>query len=204
MSADSVVLAAGAWSRRLGHALGADVPVRPVRGWLTLLAPGPPVLRHAIHEAGYEPVPDPRPAAAISLERLSSGELAATGADAAHALGVHQNGDGSVLVGASRAAALHEGPEGPAAMRETAARACRLVPALARREVAATWTGLRPFSEDGRPYIGRLDEHTFVCAGHGSEGILTGGGSGRLVAELVLGQTPFTDPAPFHPGRRRA
>jgi D-hydroxyproline dehydrogenase subunit beta len=204
IAADAVVLAAGAWSRRLGHAVGADIPVRPVRGWLILLAPGPPVLRHAVHEAAYEPVPDPQPATAISLERLSSGGLAATGADAAHALGVHQNRDGTVLVGASRSAALHEGPESQAALRENAARACRLVPALAGREVATTWTGLRPFSEDGRPYIGRLDEHTFVCAGHGSEGILTGGGSGRLAAELVLGRAPFTDPTPFHPERPRA
>ena len=78
------------------------------------------------------------------------------------------------------------------------------MPALAGREVGTSWTGLRPFSEDGRPYIGRLDERTFVCAGHGSEGILTGGGSGRLVAELVLGREPFTDPAAFDPGRPRA
>jgi sarcosine oxidase subunit beta len=204
MSADAVVLAAGAWSRRLGHAVGADIPVRPVRGWLALLAPGPAVLRHAVYEADYEPVPDPRPARAVSLERLASDGLAEAGAAAAHALGVHQNRDGSVNVGASRSAALHEGPESMAALRENAARACRLVPALAGREVASAWTGLRPFSEDGRPYIGRLDEHTFVCAGHGSEGILTGGGSGRLVAELVLGREPFTDPAPFDPARPRA
>jgi glycine/D-amino acid oxidase-like deaminating enzyme len=204
MAADVVVLAAGAWSRRLGHAVGADVPVRPVRGWLALLVPGPPVLRHAVHEAGYEPVPDPRPAGAVSLERLASPGLAETGAESAHALGVHQNRDGSVSVGASRSAALHEWPESTAALRVNAARACRLVPALAGREVGTSWTGLRPFSEDGRPYIGRLDERTFVCAGHGSEGILTGGGSGRLVAELVLGREPFTDPAPFDPGRPRA
>jgi D-hydroxyproline dehydrogenase subunit beta len=204
MAADAVVLAAGAWSRRLGHAVGADVPVRPVRGWLALLVPGPPVLRHAVHEAGYEPLPDPRPADAVTLERLASAGLAETGAGSAHALGVHQNRDGSVLVGASRSAALHEWPESTSALRENAARACRLVPALAGREVGTSWTGLRPFSEDGRPYIGRLDERTFVCAGHGSEGILTGGGSGRLVAELVLGREPFTDPAPFDPGRPRA
>jgi sarcosine oxidase len=40
-----------------------------------------------------------------------------------------------------------------------------------------------------------------VCAGHGSEGILTGAGSGRLAAELALGRLPFTDPGPFRPDR---
>jgi glycine/D-amino acid oxidase-like deaminating enzyme len=199
-----VLVAAGAWTRRLGHALGADIPIRPVRGWLALLAPGPPILRHAIHEAAYEPTPDPAPAWPVSLERLALSTLARHGADAAHALGIHQNADGTVLVGESRSAALHEGPESADALRANAAHACELIPGLAGREVTAAWTGLRPFSEDGLPYIGRLDEHTVVCAGHGSEGILTGGGSARLAAELVLGRAPFTDPAAFDPMRRRA
>jgi len=204
IAAGAILVAAGAWSRRLVHALGSDVPVRPVRGWLALLEPGPPILRHAIHEAGYEPARDPAPGRAVSLERQSGGELAIAGADAAHALGIHQNADGSVLVGASRSAALHEGPESTAALRENAVRACRLIPGLGGREVTATWTGQRPFSEDGLPYIGRVDERTVVCAGHGSEGILTGAGSGRLAAELVLGRAPFTDPAPFRPERPHA
>ncbi len=204
IGAAAILVAAGAWSRRLVHALGIDVPVRPVRGWLALLEPGPPILRHAIHEAGYEPARNPAPGRAVSLERLSAGDLAVAGADAAHALGIHQNADGSVLVGASRSAALHEGPESTAALRENAVRACRLIPGLGGREVTATWTGLRPFSADGLPYIGRLDERTVVCAGHGSEGILTGAGSGRLAAELVLGRAPFTDPAPFRPERPHA
>ena len=76
-----------------------------------------------------------------------------------------------------------------------------MVPGIADREVAATWTGLRPFSHDGLPYIGRLDDGVVVCAGHGSEGILTGAGSGRLAAELALGREPYTDPAPFRPDR---
>jgi sarcosine oxidase subunit beta len=201
VAAGTVVLAAGAWSRRFAYALGADVPVRPVRGWLALLEPGPPLLRHAVHEAAYEPVPDPPPAQPVSLGRLAHGGLAERGADAAHALGLHQNRDGTVMVGASRSAALHEGPESHATLRENARRACLLVPGLTGREVVAAWTGQRPFSADGLPYIGRLDEHTVICAGHGSEGILTGGGSARLAAELVLGREPFTDPAPFLPAR---
>jgi D-hydroxyproline dehydrogenase subunit beta len=199
IAAGQVLVAAGAWTRRLGHALGIDI-----RGWLALLAPGPPILRHAIHEAAYEPTPDPAPARPVSLERLALGALARDGAESAHALGIHQNADGTVLVGASRSAALHEGPGSAEALRANAAHACELIPGLTGREVTAAWTGLRPFSEDGLPYIGRLDERTVVCAGHGSEGILTGGGSARLAAELVLGRAPFTDPAAFDPTRRRA
>ena len=108
---------------------------------------------------------------------------------------------GTIVIGASRSAALHEGAESLEGLRGNARRACELVPALADREVATTWTGLRPFSHDGLPYIGHLDDGIVVCAGHGSEGILTGAGSGRLAADLALGRLPCVDPAAFSPTR---
>ena len=199
--ADSIVLAAGAWSRPLARAAGHDLPIRPVRGWLAVTAACPPLLRHVIYEAGYSAAEGPQPGDAVSVSELGRGDLARDGAAASHAMGLHQNRDGSIMIGASRSAALREGDEGPVALRENAARACRLVPALADLEVATTWTGLRPFSADGLPYIGRLEPWLVVCAGHGSEGILSGAGSAQLAAEIALGEAPFTDPAPFSPAR---
>ena len=58
-----------------------------------------------------------------------------------------------------------------------------------------------PVLADGLPYIGRLEPWLVVCAGHGSEGILSGAGSAQLAAEIALGEAPFTDPSPFSPGR---
>ena len=200
-SAGVVVLAAGAWSRPLARMVGHELVVRPVRGWIAQTAPVQPLLRHVVYEAAYTRPAGPAPGQAVTLAELAAGDLAERGPAAGHALGIHQNRDGTVVIGASRAAALHEGPEGAAALRENARRACELVPALAGAEVAATWTGLRPFSADGLPYIGRIGERVVVCAGHCSEGILTGAGSGRLAAELALGREPFTDPDPFRPDR---
>ena len=199
--ADTVVLAAGGWSRPLARTAGVDLPVRPVRGWLAVTAPAPPLLRHVVYEAVYASVRGPQPGEPVMMSDLASGDLAEQGAHSTHAIGVHQNRDGSIMVGASRSAALREGDESVEALRTCAARACRFLPALAGCEVATTWTGLRPFSADGLPYIGHLDDWLVVCAGHGSEGVLTGAGSGRLVAELVLGVEPYTDPAPFSPAR---
>jgi glycine/D-amino acid oxidase-like deaminating enzyme len=201
IDAATVVLAAGAWSRPLARMAGHELPVRPVRGWIALVAPGPAVLHHVVYEAEYTAPQPPVPGEPVTLADLAEGSVAETGPPPVHALGIHQNADGTVVVGASRSAALHEGAESLAGLRGNARRACRMVPGIARREVAATWTGLRPFSHDGLPYIGRLDAGLVVCAGHGSEGILTGAGSGRLAAELALEQTPFTDPRPFRPDR---
>jgi D-hydroxyproline dehydrogenase subunit beta len=201
IEARMVLLAAGAWSRALARMAGHELPVRPVRGWIALVAPGPPVLRHAVYEAEYTAPEPPVPGGPVTLADLAEGTVAEAGPPPVHALGIHQNVDGTVVVGASRSAALHEGAESLAGLRGNARRACAMVPGIADREVATTWTGLRPFSHDGLPYIGVLDDGLVVCAGHGAEGILTGAGSGRLAAELVLGREPYTDVTPFRPDR---
>jgi glycine/D-amino acid oxidase-like deaminating enzyme len=197
--APQILVAAGAWSRPLLHPLGYDLPVRPVRGWLAVTAPLGPTLRHVVYEAGYTEPDGPAPGTAVTMAELAAGRIATEGAPAAHALGAHRNSDGAIMIGASRSPALREGDESAEALARNAARACELIPSLAEAEVARTWSGLRPFSEDGLPHIGAVEDGLWVCAGHGSEGVLSGAGSGRLVAELIGGRSPFTDPAAFVP-----
>src|SRR5947209_3605741 len=199
--AATVLLAAGAWTRPLARTAGFEVPIRPVRGWLAVTAPAEPLVRHVLYEAGYTPPSGPQPGEPVSMADLAAGDLAVAGARSATAVAIHQNADGTLMIGASRSPALREGDESALALRENAARACMLVPSLAAIEVATTWTGLRPFTPDGLPFIRRLADRLVICAGHGSEGILTGAGSARLAAEIALGAQPYTDPAPFRPGR---
>ncbi len=201
LHAEQVLLAAGAWTRRLAGWLGHDLAVRPVRGWLAVTAPGPPLLRRIVIEAGWQLPIGPPPGRGITVEELGSGVIPETGARPAHRLIAHQAAGGGVLLGGSKSAGLHEGAESAAAVEQIAARACQLVPGVRAREVVATWSGLRPSSPDGLPYIDRMDEHVTVCAGHGSQGILTGAGSARLAVDLMLGRAPFTDSRPFRLGR---
>jgi glycine/D-amino acid oxidase-like deaminating enzyme len=79
--------------------------------------------------------------------------------------------------------------------------AIRLVPALAEAEVRSAWWGIRPLTPDERPTVGRLAEGLSVAAGHGSEGVILGAGTGQLVAAQLLGEDPPFDPEPFDPGR---
>ena len=56
---------------------------------------------------------------------------------------------------------------------------------------AEGWTGLRPMTPDGTPVLGPTKyENLFVNTGHGTLGWTMACGSGRAVADVVMGKTP--------------
>lgn len=63
------------------------------------------------------------------------------------------------------------------------------------------WTGMRPLSPDGLPYIGRLTRHPhiLVATGHAMMGMSLGPVTGKIIAELIAGRT--TEKRAFHPER---
>ncbi len=71
---------------------------------------------------------------------------------------------------------------------------------VAGRRVLDTWAGLRPCLPDGLPAIGRLGK-TVVATGHAMKGISLAPLTGRLVAQIVAGEEPEHDLAPFDPRR---
>jgi D-amino-acid dehydrogenase len=63
---------------------------------------------------------------------------------------------------------------------------------------ARPWCGLRPMSVDGVPIIGPTPiSNLFVNTGHGHLGWTMAAGSGQLLADLVSGNVPSIDPAPY-------
>jgi len=65
------------------------------------------------------------------------------------------------------------------------------------------WLGSRPCFWDSRPVIGRAPGQSglWLDYGHGHSGLTLGPVSGRLLADLMTGATPFTDPDPFRAER---
>jgi D-amino-acid dehydrogenase len=61
------------------------------------------------------------------------------------------------------------------------------------------WCGWRPMTYDDLPCIGQAPSaaNVVVAAGHGMIGMATGPASGKLAAELVSGEAPHVDPAPY-------
>jgi D-amino-acid dehydrogenase len=71
--------------------------------------------------------------------------------------------------------------------------------ALGEPVEAEPWMGARPCFADSRPVIGRAPSQRglWLAYGHGHWGLTLGPATGRLVAEMMTGATPFCDPAPY-------
>jgi glycine oxidase len=86
-----------------------------------------------------------------------------------------------------------------AARTELAALAAKLYPVLAKAPIEHHWAGLRPGSPEGIPYIGSVPgiDNLYINAGHFRNGVVLAPVSAKLVADLVTGQSPDIDPAPY-------
>jgi len=65
------------------------------------------------------------------------------------------------------------------------------------------WTGLRPVTPDGLPYIGRFNgfENVFVGGGHAMLGVSEAAGTGKLLSEIIGGEQPEINMSAFNPQR---
>ena len=70
---------------------------------------------------------------------------------------------------------------------------------LGDRLEATPWMGARPCTPDMKPIIGRAPRHPnlWFAFGHAHHGLTLGAVTGRLLAELMTGETPFLDAEPF-------
>jgi glycine oxidase len=78
-----------------------------------------------------------------------------------------------------------------------------LCPTLTRAEVRRTWAGLRPVTPDGLPIVGEEPRlrGLWYATGHGRNGILLAGITGRLVGQLLDGEPGVEDLAALSPAR---
>ncbi len=94
--------------------------------------------------------------------------------------------------------AERDAPPTPVQLARLLPRARRLFP-LGEPVEATAWMGSRPCFADSRPVIGRAPGRIglWLAYGHAHWGLTLGPATGRLMAELITGATPFCDPAPF-------
>lgn len=109
--------------------------------------------------------------------------------------------DGRILVGSTEEPEAGfvkaNTPEGVEGLKRFAFDLC---PALREAEVEKTWSGLRPGSPDGLPYIGTVPgaKNLFAAVGHGRAGVQLSIGTGLIVRDVLTGTPPAIPADAFH------
>jgi sarcosine oxidase subunit beta len=172
----TVVVAAGAWTKRLLRRAGTDVALQPRTSQIAILDPSEPLdvpIWGAPDFSVYgRPTPDGRV--------LFGGGTSTP---------IHD------LEGFNTRALVPF-------LGQVGARAPAVMPALARATLHDDWAGRVSATPDRYPHIGETElEGLYVCAGFNGEGISNGPFGARLLADVVVGRDPIVDPSGFDPTR---
>jgi glycine/D-amino acid oxidase-like deaminating enzyme len=184
-AAGAVVNAAGTWGSNVADLFGAPVPVLPRRGFVLVTEPLPRVVRHKVYSADY-------------VENVASDD-----AGLETSAVVEGTQGGTVLIGASRERVGFDTTLSVEVVRTLAAQAVRLFPVLADVRLMRVYRGFRPYCPDHLPVIGadRRVPGLFHACGHEGAGIGLAPATGRMISQLLTGEVPDMDPAPFDPTR---
>jgi glycine oxidase len=98
--------------------------------------------------------------------------------------------DGRILIGSTEEHVGFFKANTASAVSELLAFGTSRVPALAHARFERCWSGLRPGSGDGLPYLGRVAgfDNLFVASGHFRSGLQMSPGTARLTRQALLDQ----------------
>ena len=164
LEADRIVVALGSYAPGLLRPLGIRLPIYPVKGH---------AVTYRIDGANRAP---------------SMGLM-----DESRKMSIARFGDRLRVVGMADIAGFDTDPD-PARIGTLRGEAGELFREIAEAGEPETWAGLRPMTPDGPPLLGPTRyPNLFLNTGHGSLGWTMACGSGRAVADAMLGRPPEID-----------
>ncbi|HET9735066.1 MAG TPA: FAD-dependent oxidoreductase [Burkholderiales bacterium] len=171
LEAGAAVIALGPWADVLTRALGYDLPLAVKRGY------------HMHYRAAGE--------AKLNLPVLD--------VERGYFMGPVRRG---IRLTTGAEFALRDAIRTPVQLGRAEPIARDLFP-LAERLDTEPWMGARPCTPDMLPVIGPAPMHRnlWFAFGHAHHGLTLGAVTGRLVAEMLTGEAPFVDPAPYAASR---
>jgi D-amino-acid dehydrogenase len=161
ITGDAYVCALGSYGPKVLNSIGVKLPVYPVKGYSVTLP---------VTDDAYAPQ--------------------STIMDETHKVAITRLGDRIRVAGTAEIAGYSNrlGPHATDTVRHVISD---LFPKGGDIGKAEGWTGLRPMTPDGTPVLGPSRyENLYLNTGHGTLGWTMACGSGRAVADLVLGKEP--------------
>lgn len=171
LDAQQAVIALGPWAKGVTDALGYDLPLAVKRGYH---------MHYRVEGDAKLNHPIADTESGYCLTTMSRGIRLTTGVEFA----------------------LHDAPRTPVQLARAELAARELFP-LGERVDPEPWMGARPATADMLPVIGRAPRHEklWFAFGHAHQGFTLGAVTGRMIAEMATGETPFVDPTPYRAER---
>jgi D-amino-acid dehydrogenase len=171
LECDQVIIATGAWTPQLNQHLGCSIPIQPGKGYSITM---------------------PRPGNCPKIPLIfEEHRVAVTPMQSGYRIGSTMEFAGfDETLNRDRLRLLTNG-------------ASHYLQEPVTAPVLDEWWGWRPMVFDGKPIIGHTPglSNVLIAAGHGMLGLSMAPSTGKLVAELLTGNTPHVDPYPYRVGR---
>ena len=173
ISGDEFVLCGGAWSDESARGLGLRLPMQAGRGYSVTVA---------------DPVQLPALCSILTEARVAVTPIG-----------------GSLRFGGTMEITAKDSPPRPRRVAGILKAVPKYFPAFKGVDLPAApfWTGLRPCSPDGMPFLGRTRaaDNLIVATAHAMMGLSLAPSTGQIVARLVGGEDPGFDLRPLDPDR---
>jgi glycine/D-amino acid oxidase-like deaminating enzyme len=164
------VNAAGAHAASIGQMVNVTIPIKPRRGQLLVTESVPPMVTRGILSAQY-----------IGAKFNSS-----LGKPNEGGISIDQMYSGNLLLGSTREFVGFDKHTTYDGIKNIATHTARIMPQLKNIHIIRAFAGLRPYTPDGLPILGKVDgiEGFIMAAGHEGDGVALSPATGALIAEL--------------------
>lgn len=171
-----IINAAGAYAGVVGRMVNLNIPVTPRRGQILVTEAMPRFINCCLLSAKY-------------IAAKFNPAVAETGGTG---FAVEQTANGNVLIGSTREFVDFDRRTTYEGVNTIAAQILRVLPNLKDLHVIRAYAGLRPFTPDGLPILGKVEslEGFIMAAGHEGDGITLSPVTGEMIAKLLSQKDP--------------
>ena len=177
-----IINAAGTFAADIGAMVNLTIPIKPRRGQVLVTEATSPILKRCILSAMYIAVK-------FNPEIAEAGGVG---------FAVEQTANGNILIGSTREFVGFDKHTTYEGVQNIANTILRVIPGLENLHVIRAFAGLRPYTPDGLPILGKVEsvDGFIMAAGHEGDGITLAPITGEMIARLVAAEAapfPFND-----------
>ncbi|MFC5738815.1 NAD(P)/FAD-dependent oxidoreductase [Sinirhodobacter huangdaonensis] len=181
VSAQTIVIAAGVWTTRIGQMMEADLPTIPLALMMTVTQRVPKLIPHLVQHAGGR----------LSLKQALDGNILIGGGWPARLM---RDARGEPDFDAKPSLLL-------SSLSGNAEMAICVLPALSRVPAIRSWVGTTTVTPDQLPLVGAVPGCPGAFVATGGSAFTLGPSFAQVLAALVAGRRPETDLTAFDPAR---